>query len=443
MVSTSPQMKVATTELKLTRARVQLLLSQPFFATLCLRLDLISAGIPTMATNGKVIYYNPEFVESLAPDELQGVLAHEVLHCALAHHCRRGARDARLWNEAADFAINPIVLKNGLTLPRDALIDDRYEGLSAEEIYARLLEERSDNPVGSNSSEPSGAGNSGNQGSQPVQSDAHADNSPPNSQEPQNDPPNSQNGKGPQEGTEPAAAMEDRPGGFGEVLDATDESGHAASEAEKARQEHQWSIAAEQAVRMAKACGHGAADVERPLQEARQSKEDWRAILREFVTATVPSDYTWSPPNRRYIASGLYLPSVRREGVGQLVIAVDTSGSVGQKELDQFAGEIAAISEEAQPEMIHVVNCDEVVNSTQEFNQSEPIKLEPAGGGGTNFRPVFEWVDKQNIAPACLIYLTDLDCNSYPDSAPTYPVLWVTASRRTAPFGETLKIVAD
>jgi predicted metal-dependent peptidase len=156
-----------------------------------------------------------------------------------------------------------------------------------------------------------------------------------------------------------------RPGGFGEVWDATDEHGQTASPAEKRRQEHEWGIAAEQALRSAKAWGHEPVGIERPLSDSRQSQQDWRAILRDFVAATTPADYRWTPPNRRYIASGLYLPSVERQGVGEIVIAVDTSGSIGRHELEQFAGEISAISEEARPEVIHVVYCDAAVQCAQ------------------------------------------------------------------------------
>ncbi len=161
--------------------------------------------------------------------------------------------------------------------------------------------------------------------------------------------------------------------------------------------------------------------------------------MRDFIAARTPSDYRWNPPNRRYIGSGLYLPSVERTGLGTIVIAVDTSGSIGGKELDQFAGEISAISDEAKPEAIHVVYCDAAVQSSQEFQPSEPIHLEPKGGGGTDFCPVFEWIEENRIAAACLIYLTDLCCHSYPDP-PDYPVLWATNSRKTAPFGETVQI---
>ena len=127
-------------EHKISQARVRLLLSQPFFGTLCLRLKLVPVpSFPTMATDGRCIAYNPAFIEKLSPAELEGVLAHEIMHLALAHHCRRGERDAQLWNEATDYAVNPILIYSGITLPKDALIDPAFADLGAEEIYARLL----------------------------------------------------------------------------------------------------------------------------------------------------------------------------------------------------------------------------------------------------------------------------------------------------------------
>jgi predicted metal-dependent peptidase len=433
-------------ERKLTKARTQLLLNQPFFGSLCLRLKLVPGDVPTMATNGKLILYNRGFAESLTPAELEGVLAHEVMHCALAHHCRRGSRDPRLWNEAADFAINPIVLNNGLALPSGALNDPGFAGLSAEEIYARLLQ-NDGNASGGECQSPPQACPGGSGTNPPPSLPTHNGGGIPD-QHSQAMPSSAETSQGSQKDSVPGSSNKDtsltpaRPGGFGEVLDACDDSGEPASEAEIVRQQHEWNIAADQALRSSKACGHEPADVDRPLKESRESKQDWRAILRDFVAATTPSDYRWSPPNRRFVASGLYLPSVHREGVGEIVIGVDTSGSIGDEELKQFAGEISAISDQAQPEAIHVVYCDAAVNGTQEFGPSEPVVLEAKGGGGTDFRPVFEWVDARSMSPVCLIYLTDLCCNSYP-SPPSYPVLWVTDSRRRAPFGETVKITVD
>jgi predicted metal-dependent peptidase len=386
-----------------------------------------------MATDGVRIVYNPAFVDQLKPAELEGTLAHEVLHCALGHHCRRGERDPRLWNEAADLAINPILIANGFTLPAGALNDPVFANLSAEEIYARLLRKSTERGAAPKRAQqqlnPGGGTAAGSQDA--AGSAASNPKSDPSSQSPSD-----QGAPTMGEAEEPTQTGS---GGFGEVWDAADERGRTASPAEKRRQEHEWNIAAEQALRSAKACGRDPVGVERPLTESRQSQQDWRAILRDFVASTTPADYRWMPPNRRHIASGLYLPSVERRGLGEIVIAVDTSGSIGKHELEQFAGEISAISEEAQPEAIHVVYCDAAVQSAQEFRASEPLRLEPKGGGGTDFRPAFEWVAEKDVAPACLIYLTDLCCDSFPET-PAYPVLWVTDSRRTAPFGETVRI---
>jgi len=259
-----------------------------------------------MATDGSRIVYNPTFVDQLKAAELEGTLAHEVMHCALAHHCRRGERDPRLWNEAADLAINPILISNGFTLPAGALIDPAFTNLSAEEIYSRLLQKGGGggttpkrNPQQTNL----GGGSAGDQ----QQTPGTAPSCPVNKNAPQPVP-----SHGGQTNARVPGSTSTEPGSFGEVMDGTDEQGQAASPAELRRQEHEWGIAAEQALRSAKACGHDPLGVERPLTESRQSQQDWRAILRDFVAAAAPSDYRWTPPNRRYVASGLYLPSVER-----------------------------------------------------------------------------------------------------------------------------------
>jgi len=351
----------------------------------------------------------------------------------LGHHCRRGQRDPQLWNEAADLAINPLLIANGFSLPAGALIDPEFENLGAEEIYARRLQPKHG---GDNSSLQPSRSHCGSGGSQ---------------QEPRREPsPSPESGVRPQSQHQSTACTQagternepTRPGGFGEVIDALGEDDRPASEAERSRQQQEWSIAADQAIRSAKACGHVPNNIDRPLAESRQSKQDWRSVLRAFVAARMPSDYRWNPPSRRFVASGLYLPSVARAGLGTIVIAVDTSGSIGEKELEQFGAEISSICEEAQPESVHVVYCDAAVQRVQEFGPSEPIQLEPKGGGGTDFRPVFQWVEENSLDPACLIYLTDLFCHSYPNP-PEYSVLWVTDSRRTAPFGETVQIAVD
>jgi len=417
----------AGAERKLTRARTQLLLSHPFFGSLCLRLKPVPGAVRIMATDGRRIVYNPAFVESVPPPILQTLLAHEVMHCALGHHCRRGIRDPKLWNKAADLAINPLLKKNGMELWEGALLDPQYDDLSAEEIYAQLKKSANlEGPSDQESDAETGTG------SQPTQQGDGAACSPSSGQTEESEDPNPNDD----------ADAECSPWDFGEVVDATDEEDRPASPAEQSLQQHEWSLATEQALIIAKACGHAPSNIDRPVRESRESKQDWRSVTRAFVAATTICDYRWTPPNRRHISSGLYLPSVERNGVGTMVIGVDTSGSVGKEELEQFAAEITAISDEVQPERIYVVYCDAAVNSVQEFGPSEPITLEPKGGGGTDFRPVFDWVEENAINPACLIYLTDLCCGSYP-VAPDYPVLWATDSPRAAPFGETVRLSVD
>jgi predicted metal-dependent peptidase len=136
--------KHLTPAVRIQKARTALLLDHPFFGSLLFRLGgRVSNSIQTMATDGVSLFYNPAFVETLNAAELAGVLAHEVMHPALQHHTRRGDRDRKRWNIACDYAINPMLLDAGLTLPKDVLIDHRFRGMSAERIY-NLIEEQRD-----------------------------------------------------------------------------------------------------------------------------------------------------------------------------------------------------------------------------------------------------------------------------------------------------------
>jgi predicted metal-dependent peptidase len=136
--------KQVTPAVRIQKARTVLLLDHPFFGSPLFRLGgRTSNSIQTMATDGVSLFYNPAFVETPDAAELAGVLAHEVTHPALQHHMRRGDGDRKRWNMACDYAINPLLLDAGLTLPKDVLFDHRFRGMSAERIY-NLIEERRD-----------------------------------------------------------------------------------------------------------------------------------------------------------------------------------------------------------------------------------------------------------------------------------------------------------
>jgi predicted metal-dependent peptidase len=382
------------------KARAALLVGAPFWGVLSLRLAPIEdPSVETMETNGISIRFNPDFVAGLSRGALRTVIAHETMHCAALHHTRRGDRDLRRWNIACDHAINPLLAAAGFELPDGALLDPVYAGMSAEEIYAKLPNDAAENGGDQNGNDPGGMGGV-------------------------TDPPTGGDEAG-------------DPGQAGQHPSQPD--GQAPSPADLARQEENWTIATAQAEATAKAMGTAAGDAARAIRDQVAPKVDWRDVLRRYLSAAAKSDYAWTPPNRRYIARGLYLPSLRSEALGPVVVAVDTSGSINDATLAAFSAEITAILDDAAPEAIHVVYCDAAVKGTESFEAHDVIQLTPKGGGGTAFRPVFEWVAQSDIQPVCAIYLTDLDGRDF-GQPPDYPVLWVSTEKTVAPFGEVIRL---
>jgi predicted metal-dependent peptidase len=395
---------------RIQKARTALLLDHPFFGSLLFRLaGRPSGSIQTMATDGISLFYNPEFVETLNAAELTGVLAHEVMHPALQHHTRRGGRDREHWNMACDYAINPLLLDAGLTLPKDVLIDHRFRGMSAERIY-NLIEEQQ-HLDGSNGERQDQDGSSDGDGGK------------------QTDNPNTD--------SEPTAPT--TPGGFGQVLDASEAEGDDGNTV--AEQAREWKIAVEQAENVAKLAGKLPAGVTRSLEQSEAAGVDWRELLRRAWSETIPSDYSWMPPNRRHIWAGLYLPGVRSEGAGEIAIAVDCSGSIHARQLGLFEAEIRSILEGQRPSRVHVLYFDTEVHKAEVYEAGQPIALTPVGGGGTNFAPCFRWLDERGIVPQTLFFLTDL-CGAFPKEAPPYAVLWASTESRRAPFGQVIPMEA-
>jgi predicted metal-dependent peptidase len=398
-------------DLRIQKARTRLLLDHPFFGTLLFRLGgRPSSSIATMATDGVSLLYNPQFVETLNAPELAGVLAHEVMHPALQHHTRRGDRSLARWNMACDYAINPILLDAGLTLPKDVLIDNRFRGMSAERIY-NLIEEDEKQEVTSSQSE-SQAENS---------SSAQKDDSAQNAEA----------------GREPQAPL--TPGGVGQVLDAPEpEAESGLSVAEQARE---WQIAVEQAETVAKVAGKLPGGAVRAVEAAQAAKVDWRELLRRAWSGTIPSDYTWTRPNRRHVWSGLYLPGITSEGVGEIAIAVDCSGSVSSRQLGLFEAEVRSILAGQRPRLVHVLYFDAAVQQVETYQAGQPVSLSPVGGGGTDFSPCFRWLEEHGVVPQSLVFLTDL-CGRFPSEAPAYPVIWASTEARRAPFGQVVPMEA-
>ena len=378
---------------KIVKARSLLVLDEPFFGSLVLRLSPVSdPSCDTLWTDGVSLGFSPDFVEAQSMDVLKGCLCHEVMHCALSHHARRGARDSKKWNVAADYAVNGII-RDKFSLPDGALFNPDFVSLSAEEIYNNL---------------PDGTGGQDKGGSSGGDQDQS---------------------QGPSD-----------PGGCGEVRDVPGDDGGIASPSDLSKAESEWTVVVAQAAQQARAFGSLPAGMDRVVEQIVNPKIDWRSLLHRFMDQVARSDYSWMRPNRRHVHSGLYLPSCRNNDIGTIVVAVDTSGSISQNTLDQVVAELRAIVQDFRCD-VSVVFCDSQVQGIEHFYDGDlPDRLIPKGGGGTDFRPVFEWIDRESVDLSCLIYFTDL-CGDFPESGPMFPVLWITEGQalKEVPFGEVIE----
>jgi len=414
---------------KVIKARAALVLDEPFFGSLILRLKTKEdPSCKTMWVDGKTLGFNPMFVDSLSIDVLKGCLCHEVLHLALSHHTRRGNREKVKWNSAGDYAINAMI-KNKFSLPGGCLFDPKYSALSAEDIYSQLptdKEKKKDQNKEGGNGQTSSLGGSGASDSPAADSQSEKDKSEDsNKDKSEDDNPD--------------------PGGCGEVRDADVGEGKGVpTEADLSRSEAEWKVAVSQAAQQAKTFGKLPAGFDRVVDDIINPKINWRALLRQFMDTLVKSDYSWVHPNRRHIHAGIYLPSCRDSEVGTMVIGVDTSGSISDKMLTQVAAELSSILNDIRADC-YVVHADSKVQNTEYFAPGDSIsKLNAKGGGGTDFKPVFKWIEKENIEPSCVIYFTDL-YGSFPEIQPDYPVLWIVDGKmsRKAPFGEVIEYTGD
>lgn len=235
---------------------------------------------------------------------------------------------------------------------------------------------------------------------------------------------------------------------WGDVRDASNEDGSGLSEEQRKLAEQEVKVMVVSAAQQAKDRGILPASIQRMVQEIIAPKLDWRQVLRNFVDESARNDYNWTRPNKRFIAHGFYMPEIRNHELGTVVIAEDTSGSVGDKALVQFNSEVSSILEEFDT-TIHFLPVDAEVHDPQEFTKHDlPLRAKNTGGGGTSFIPPFKYVEDHEIDPVCMIYLTDGYCNEFPAEHPSYPVLWVVSEaydsmKKTVPFGDVLKIEVE
>ena len=371
---------------KLTAARTGLILDQPFFGALALSLtpkeDLTCE---TAWVDGRNLGYNPAFVESLIHAELTGLIAHEVMHCALGHPWRRDNRDGKQWNISCDLALNGDLQSCGFTLPKGSLFPSaEQKGKSAEWIFARLPQPKPDKQGGQGQGTP-------------------------------------QPGKGK---PDPAGEVRDAPNG-------PDEDGQPAPT------EGEWKQRTAEALQAAKMQGSLPGGLARMVEAALDSRIDVRALLLRFMTERTKADYSWSTPNTRYLSQGLYLPALNSIDLGEVAIMVDTSGSVDAASLSYARAIVEDVISECSPSAVTVWYADAKVCHVARFEKGEPLVWEPKGGGGTDFRPALSAIEAEGTA-VCVLCITDLR-GTFPDGC-DLPVLWLATTDKVAPFGETIPL---
>jgi predicted metal-dependent peptidase len=380
--------KVMLADKMLTRGVVQALKHQPFFSTGMYGMPIIIALVGTGCTDGKRQWYDPNFVVKLSDGQTVFLLTHEVMHKYSFHHTRRGKRDPKLWNIAGDYVINLQIFdamqeeiarrgRSCIEMIPNILLDERFRNMSTEQVYKILEQEQPVTPTNPDDGTDIGNGDCEGDG------DGH-------------------NG-----------------GQLGDVIDCPVNDGQTMAD-----EEHEVEIEINQAYQTAKSRGLQPAFSEGMIDDFKKPKVDWRDVLRNLMQTVVKTDYTWTRPNTKVWSQGIYIPSHIKENMGELVVAIDTSASVSNEETSQFLGEIHSISEELQPEKLHVVWCDTRVQRVDTYEMGDEFKTDKViFGGGTDFEPVFKWVNEQDFSPMALVYLTDGEC-PMPNTKVDCPVFW-------------------
>lgn len=376
-------------EWRLSASMMRLRRASPFFATLAMHARFVETeDIPTAATDGHDILYNPEFLGRLTDEHLDGVMLHEVLHAALSHVHRRGRRDARLWNVSADVVVNGLVLGNGFELPDGHVRDVPREGLSVEEVYAALI------------------------------SDDDADDASPDHDD-----------------------LLERAGQASDGDRIGDTPGGSSLRRQRARAlERHWEQVARQAATAQRASGRG----EMPLGAERAfglevpAAVDWRSVLWQFVSRA-RSDF--AAFDRRFTYRGLFLETLENEDL-DVDVCIDTSGSIDEQVLALFAAELDAILLAYPGVRCRLWYADAAVYGPWELSGGDELPP-PQGGGGTDFAPFFEAVREHSVDEGVCVYLTD-GFGVFPVDPPNRSTLWVVmpggAQDEVFPFGDVVRL---
>jgi predicted metal-dependent peptidase len=425
----------ADIETKLAAARTRLILDKPFLGALVMRLPMIQADpkwCKTTATDARAFYYNAAYIDSLSLAQTQFILSHEALHCALSHFYRRQHRLKNRWDVACDFAINPLLLDEGLVAPPNALYMEQFVGMTAEEIYPSLDDMEDKEPMDQHLYDTSDDNESTQQQDGETEAGKGGAGSQHDEQQGESGDHNPEQDKGGQQGGQQQQNSDDggQSGGAPQPQPLTDP--------EKQALAVQWQQRMAGAAQQAMQAGKMGAALARIVDHMLQPQLPWRMLLARYMTASARDDYSFQRPSRR--EGTAILPSIHSRQV-ELVVVVDTSGSISDGEIQEFISEVDAIKGQMRAR-ITLLACDD------KLNENSPWVFEPwetfqaprdmKGGGGTSFKPPFEWLDKQQ-QPDLLVYFTDAE-GAFPEREPAYPVIWLVKGKEQVPWGQRIQL---
>lgn len=445
---------------KLEKIKTRLVLTHAFFGVLLSMLDIKEDGyVGTMGTNGINLYYNRKFVDHLTDEQLTFVLMHEIMHVAYMHvgDIRMQDRNATKWNFACDIVINNELSelcrrsKMYKILP-GVLIDERFINKTAEYVYNNLPDnKRFQFTIGRGSCPKCGGAGS------------YRDKC------------------GTCDGTGVTNEKCDRCNGSGKVKDENGERECPSCKGSGEENSVCQNCGGSGSVGKEKECDCGGGDnkfhegdllqpanpdvlneikdkvmqayeatkklqgfvpagLVRSIEDMMKPKVPWQKIFLRFLgNALARDDYSFAKPNRRFLSyDDIIMPDLRNNIVGNVVIAVDTSGSISHGQLSQFAAELKKVSHLVNETT--VITCDASVHEVVKLYQMDSFlkKIKFKGGGGTNFTPVFDYIEKYNLSPEVMIYLTD-SYGTFPKLKPNYPVIWILTHEeqiKNVPWGE-------
>ncbi|QDF30363.1 DUF2201 family putative metallopeptidase [Halarcobacter anaerophilus] len=375
----------------LIKAKSQLTSKHPYFGMLASRLrHEEDKDISFYASNGKRFKYNPEFIQNCSKDELIFILTNCVMHHILSHQQRKLNRKGNLWQLATDFAINSMLKKNGLKIPKGANYNKEFKNMYAEEIYKVLLEQN--NFEGTNAF------------------DDKTDKS---------------------NNTLVDTKEETRESIFANIDNI--------QEIDDEKDEEQWEYAATLAKEVAQRKSLMPSGFERFAKKMKAKNIDWRFELYNAINRHMRNNYAFMPPNKKHIYRGIALPSLASDTLS-LVVAIDTSGSIKDELLGAFIEEFKSIMQNFPSVAIELIIADAKVQGHYSFQGGDELKFSLKGGGGTDYRPVFEYIEANLPMSSMLLYFTDGE-GIFPKIPPPYEVLWALSNKKNKiPFGRSLVI---